>query len=188
VPPRIEHAGNFVPDWALTRAWRDAGAIAVPQPVFLYAIGDFMPAYVGEYGRAGQFPLRRLIDEGWRLSGSSDVWIGSEQRQTNPLFGMWCAVARKGFLGEPIEPEQAIGVEEAVRLYTSDAAAALGEERRRGSLERGLIADVVVLDRDPRSVDVDELPDIQVDFVLAGGRVIHQRDGARAPERTVVAA
>jgi predicted amidohydrolase YtcJ len=187
VPVRVEHAGNFVPDWTLTDAWREAGIIAVPQPGFLYAIGDFMPAYVGEYGRTGQFPLRRLIDEGWRLSGSSDVWIGSEQQQTNPLFGMWCAVARTGFEGLPIEPEQAISVEEALGLYTSDAAATLGEQHRRGAIEEGLIADVVVLERDPRSVGVDELPGINVDCVVVGGRVVHQREGARDPERTYVA-
>src|SRR5690606_2410615 len=65
---RIEHAGNFLPEpGATTKAWRDAGIVPVPQPVFLYTFGDFFPTYLGEYGEQGRFPFRDLLDDGWPL-------------------------------------------------------------------------------------------------------------------------
>jgi hypothetical protein len=173
--PRIEHAGNFVPDWKLTELWRQADIIAVPQPIFLYVVADFMPDYVGDYGHAGQLHLRRLIDEGWQLSTSSDVWVGSEQRQTNPLMSIWCCAARTSFLGNEIEPEQAISVDEALRMATIGGARVMGLDHDRGSLAPGKRADVIVLDRDPRSVPVDEIPNLSVDLVFADGRLVHER-------------
>lgn len=177
-PPRIEHAGNFLPDVSLTDRWREAGIIPVPQPVFIFAIGDFLPTYVGDYGHHGQFPFRALIDQGWGLSGSSDVWIGSEQRQTNPMLSIWCCVERRGFSGRPIEPEQAVTVEEALWMHTRGGAAVLGQEAEKGSLEPGKLADLVVLSKDPRAVPPSELPEIKVDYVFLGGRLVHERAGA----------
>lgn len=95
---RIEHAGNFVPDYdALSAAWKVAGIIPVPQPIFIYNFGEFIPDYVGEYARDRQFPFRRVIDDGWTISGSSDVWVGSEVGQANPFFGVASAVARRTY-------------------------------------------------------------------------------------------
>jgi predicted amidohydrolase YtcJ len=182
--PRIEHAGNFVPDWSLTELWRKAGIIAVPQPIFLYVVADFMPDYVGDYGHSGQLHLRRLIDDGWELSTSSDVWVGSEQRQTNPLMSIWCCAARTSFLGTRIEPEQAISVDEALRMATIGGARVMGLDHDRGSLAAGKRADVIVLDRDPRAVPVDDIPNLSVDLVFVGGRLVHERDGGDRREAT----
>jgi predicted amidohydrolase YtcJ len=177
--PRVEHAGNFLPEPEVTtKAWRDAGIIPVPQPVFLYTFGDFFPVYLGEYGRTGRFPFRRLLDDGWPITGSSDVWIGSEDRATNPFFSIWNAVRRQSFFGETIDPEQRITVLEALRMHTSNAAATLGEEERRGSLVPGKDADVIVLDRDPTACSDDELLDVLVDEVYLGGRRVHRRVAA----------
>jgi predicted amidohydrolase YtcJ len=184
--PRVEHAGNFLPDRGLTDLWREAGIIPVPQPVFIYTIGDFIPVYLGEYGEHGQFPLRHLIDEGWSLSGSSDVWIGSERQQTRPLFSIWCCVARRGFSGQEIEPEQAVSVDEALWMHTMGGAKVLGEEDERGSIEAGKLADLIVLSADPRTVPVDAIRDIDVDFVFLGGRCVYTRPGAE-PYREVAA-
>jgi predicted amidohydrolase YtcJ len=176
---RIEHAGNFVPDPALPEAWRRAGVIPVPQPVFLYTFGGYFPDYLGDYGLLGRFPFAGLLEDGWRLSGSCDVWVGSEREATNPLFGVWCCVRRSSFTGSILDPEQAITVEQALRMHTIDAAWVLGEDGEKGSLEPGKLADLVVLDRDPRTVPVDDLPAIQVDHVFLGGREIYHRHGGR---------
>jgi predicted amidohydrolase YtcJ len=173
---RIEHAGNFAPEYdETTSAWRRAGIVPVPQPVFLYTFGDFFPSYLGEYGARGRFAFRRLLDDGWRLSGSSDVWIGSERQATNPLFSVWCCVKRESFRHAILDGDQAVSVDEALRMHTLDAAAVLGEEETRGSLEAGKLADLVVLDRDPRRVDVDALPEIAVEQVYLGGKLVHER-------------
>jgi predicted amidohydrolase YtcJ len=174
--PRVEHAGNFLPEPEVTtKAWRDAGIIPVPQPVFIYTFGDFFPVYLGDYGRNGRFPFRRLLDEGWPITGSSDVWIGSEDRATNPFFSIWNTLRRQTFFGETIDAEQRITVLEALRMHTSNAASTLGEGHRRGSLEVGKDADVIVLDRDPTTCADDELLNVQVDEVYLGGRRVHRR-------------
>lgn len=174
--PRVEHAGNFLPDNpTTTQAWRDARILPVPQPVFLYTFGDFFPTYLGDYGRQGRFPLRDLLDQGWPITGSSDVWIGSEDRATNPFFSIWCCLARRSFLGEVLDPGQRITLTEALRMHTVNAARTLGEGEKYGSLEVGMLADVIVLDRDPYDCTDDELLDIQVDDVYLGGRQVYTR-------------
>jgi predicted amidohydrolase YtcJ len=176
---RIEHAGNFVPDPATPEAWRRAGIIPVPQPVFLYTFGGYFPDYLGEYGLLGRFPFAGLLEDGWRLSGSCDVWVGSEREATNPLFGVWCCVRRASYDGSVLDPEQAVTVDQALRMHTIDAAWVLGEDGVKGSLEPGKLADLVVLDRDPRTVPIDDIPAIRVDRVYLGGREIYARDGGR---------
>ena len=173
--PRVEHAGNFLPDADATALWREAGIIPVPQPVFLYTFGDFFPTYLGDYGRLGRFPFRRLVDEGWAITGSSDVWIGSEERATNPFFSIWCCLRRESFLGETLDAEQRVTLAEALRMHTANAARTLGEEHRYGSLEPGKQADVIVLDRDPFACADDELLDVRVDAVFLAGRLVHER-------------
>jgi predicted amidohydrolase YtcJ len=174
--PRVEHAGNFLPEpLETTTAWREAGIIPVPQPVFLYTFGDYFPAYLGDYGRQGRFPLRDLLDEGWPLTGSSDVWIGSEDRATNPFFSIWCCLARTSFLGEVLDADQRITLTEALRMHTLSGAQAMGEGDHYGSIEVGKLADLIVLDRDPYECSDDELLEIQVDEVYLGGKLHHVR-------------
>lgn len=178
---RVEHAGNFVPHADIPDAWQRAGIIPVPQPVFLYTFGDYFEDYLGDYGTRGRFPFGRLTAAGWRLSASSDVWIGSEREATNPLFGVWCAVRRQSYTGRIIDADQALSVGAALRMYTIDAAWTLGEEHRRGSLEAGKDADVIVLERDPRSVAIDDIPSIRVDAVYLAGKPAYARPGVAAP-------
>lgn len=175
VQTRVEHAGNLVTEASTVDAWLEAGVLPVPQPVFLYNFGDFFPVYLGEPGRRGRFPFRALLDEGWRLSASSDVLLGSEERQTNPLFGVWCCLKRETFFGEIVDPEQRITLDEAVRMHTIDAAHALGLEHDRGSIAPGKLADLVVLAEDPYGVEVDRLPEIAVDSVYTGGELAYKR-------------
>jgi hypothetical protein len=185
--PRIEHAGNVLTDFGATERWREAGALPVPQPVFLYNFGEFLTTYLGDEVAHGRFPFRSLLDAGWRISGSSDCHLGCEERQTNPLFGVWCCIAREGFHGTPIEPEQEVSVTEALRMHSLFAAEAIDQEGVRGSLEPGKRADVIVLDRDPRQVPTAELPDVAVDFVYVDGRQVYARPGATPPRQVEAA-
>lgn len=184
---RLEHAGNFLPDYEETVAfWQQAGILPSPQPVFIYAFGDYFPDYLGDYGERGRFPFRRLLDEGWMLPASSDVWVGSEESVTNPFFGIWCAVRRQGFRGQPIDIDQQIAVEQALQMYTINGAKAFGKGDELGSLEAGKLADIIVLSEDPRNVSVDRLKEIKVDYVFRGGELVYTRPGARPLQETTI--
>ncbi|KWX23779.1 periplasmic protein [Mycolicibacterium wolinskyi] len=174
---RIEHAGNFVPDYPkLTEAWKSADIVPVPQPVFIYNFAEFLPSYVGEYARDRQFPLRRMLDDGWPISGSSDVWVGSETGQTNPFLSIASTVGRLTFHHRALNADQGVGIYEALRMHTVGGAYALGEELSRGTLEPGKLADLIALDRNPLTTPVDELTEIEVDGVFLGGVSVHRRD------------
>lgn len=173
---RIEHAGNLLPSGATADLWASAGIIPVPQPVFLYTFGEYFPDYLGDYGKMGRFHFASLLKQGWRISGSSDVWVGSESEATNPLFSVWCCLKRQTYSGAYLDTDQAITIEQALKMHTIDAAAVLGEEDVRGSLAPGKFADVIVLDRDPRAVAIDEIRQIKVDHVYACGREVFSRN------------
>jgi predicted amidohydrolase YtcJ len=179
---RLEHGGNFITRDATLEAWEAAGVTAIAQPGFLYNFfGDFLPDYLGSAGTHGRLPLCTLLDRGWRVAGSSDLHVGGEMGGTNPLFNIWCCIERRSFLGHTVEPDQAIDIDRALRMHTIDAAAALGEAGTRGSLQRGKLADVIVLDADPRQVPPSSLPEVKVDHVYVGGRRVHSRPGAAGP-------
>lgn len=169
---RIEHAGNLMPNPQTADLWATAGIVPVPQPVFLYTFGEYFPDYLGDYGLKGRFPFRTLIEAGWRLSGSSDVWIGSEREATNPFFSIWCCLKRQTYSGGFIDVDEAITLEQALRMHTIDAASVMGEEDQKGSLAPGKMADIIALDRDPFEVEVDSLRHINVDFVMARGLTV----------------
>jgi len=145
--------------------------------VFLYTFGEYFPDYLGEYGRRGRFPFKSLLARGWHLSGSSDVWVGSEREATNPFFSIWCCLKRQTYSGGTIDPDEAITLDQALRMHTIDAAATMGEADERGSIAPGKVADLIALDRDPRDVSVDEFRTIKVDHVMARGKwVLGQQD------------
>lgn len=173
---RVEHAGNLMPDYhQLTAAWSAADIIPVPQPVFIHNFGEFIPNYVGDYAMDRQFPFRRLLDDGWVLSGSSDVWVGSESCQTQPFFSVRTCVQRQTFHGDTLSPEQAISTSEALRMHTVGGATALAVESTRGSLEPAKYADFIVLDSNPLRTDPARLDRIQVDEVFVAGESVYRR-------------
>ncbi len=171
---RIEHAGNLMPRQKTADLWAKAGAIPIPQPVFLYTFGEYFEDYLGDYGRQGRFPFRSLLADGWRLSGSSDVWIGSEREATNPFFSIWCCLKRQTYSGGFIDEQEAITLEQALRMHTLDSALTMGEDDVRGSLAPGKYADIIATDRDPFAVPVDELRSLKVDYVMSLGRTVLQ--------------
>jgi len=95
-----------------------------------------------------------------------------------PLEGIYAAVTRRtlddkhpgGWV-----PEQKITVEEAMRAYTADAAFTAFQEREKGTLEPGKLADFVVIDRDLRRVAPETIRDARVLLTVVGGTVVYER-------------
>ncbi len=84
----------------------------------------------------------------------------------SPLLGVQEVVLRTAF------PEQRLSVEEALRMYTLDAAYSSGEEKVKGSIEEGKLADLAILFSDPYVVAPEKIKDINVEMVLINGKLI----------------
>jgi predicted amidohydrolase YtcJ len=96
----------------------------------------------------------------------------------NPFLGMWTTLTRHPrWMGEPIRTEQIIGRAEAIRLYTINNAWLTFEEKEKGSLEAGKLADFIVIDRDLLECPVDEVKETQVKETWLGGRRVHPAEG-----------
>jgi hypothetical protein len=148
----------------------------VLQPAFLHNfMGDFVPMLLGDAGTRGRLALRTILDQGVVPAASSDVGLGAEADQSDPLFGIWCCMARRGYWDRVIEPDEAITFAEALRLFTLEGARALGLDAEIGSLEPGKLADIVILDRDPRA-SPGEVRQARVDSVYLAGREVPRRD------------
>ena len=94
----------------------------------------------------------------------------------NPFLGMWITLARQPrWTDKPLHPEERITREQAIRLYTINNAFLTFEEKEKGSLEPGKLADLVVIDRDILTCREDEVKDIQVLRTYLGGKQVYQR-------------
>jgi predicted amidohydrolase YtcJ len=85
------------------------------------------------------------------------------------LLGVQTAVIREVF------PEERVTVDEALRMYTVDAAYSSNEENIKGSVETGKLADLVVLSCDPLSVSPSEIASISVELTIVGGKVVYSK-------------
>lgn len=74
-----------------------------------------------------------------------------------------------------VSPEEAVGVVDAIRLYTWNGAYLGKEEGFKGSIEQGKLADMVVLDRDILTVPLEEIKDIRVLMTIVDGKVVYRR-------------
>ena len=109
------------------------------------------------------YPLKTLIKEGIRVTGGSDC----PMEPLNPLLGIQAAVTRQFF------PEERITIDEALRMYTVDAAYASSEENIKGSIEENKLADLTILSDDPRTIPPNKIGDITVEMTIVGGKVVY---------------
>jgi predicted amidohydrolase YtcJ len=159
------------------------GIIAEVQPY--HAIDDmrWMEERIGERARWA-YAFRTLREAGVLLSFGSD-WPGTNASwyTANPLHGIHAAVTRQTLDGMPAGgwyPEERIDLETALRAYTVNNAFAAGEEGVKGRLAPGLLADLVVVDRDLFRVPPDGIKDAAVVLTVVGGQVVFERDGTPA--------
>lgn len=174
---RVEHLGNVLEDDGHLDLWKRAGVKAAMQPGFLASfIGDYVPMLFPGAGVSGRMPLRTILDSSIHPSISSDFGLGADVGSTNPWRTMWACVARQSFWGLTVEPHESIGVHEALRAHTVDAAAAIGRAGDLGSLECGKIADIAVLDRNPLAVELEDLRETRALETYRAGRLVHAEE------------
>jgi len=136
----------------------------------------------GEERSAFAFPVRSLLERGVISSGGSDMPIVA----SDPMLGLDCLVNRRLDPrpdGRVLNPAERLSVLEAIRVYTYNGAYAHFEERSKGSIEEGKLADLAVLSRDILGIPTEEIRDLQVDMTVVGGRVVYESadDANRTP-------
>jgi predicted amidohydrolase YtcJ len=165
--PRIEHAQVIavedIPRFA------KLGVIASIQPTHATSDMNMAEDRVGHQRIKGAYAWRALLNAGARLAGGSDFPV----ELPNPFHGLYAAVTRKDRDGNPPGgwySEQKLTREEALRLFTIDAAYAAHMESKVGSLEPGKWADFILIDRDYLTVPEEEIDDIRVAATYVAGR------------------
>jgi predicted amidohydrolase YtcJ len=176
--PCISHSNFMTPE--AIRKMKALGVVADLQPAWLMLDGATLVKQFGERRTAYFQPYKTLFEEGVVAGGGSDHMqkIGGFRsiNPYNPFLGMWIALARQPrWTDKPLHPEQRITREQAIRLYTTNNAFLTFEEKEKGSLEKGKLADFIVLDRDILTVPVDEVKSIEVEQTYLGGKLIHDK-------------
>lgn len=103
------------------------------------------------------------------------VALGSDNLPIGPMRGLYTAVTRKGMSGEVLGAEEAVTIEEAIRMYTANGPYLTWEEDSKGTLEVGKLADMIVLDTDPLTNPPEALLETKVDLTILGGRIVYDR-------------
>ncbi len=169
---RIEHAQHIAPkDF---KRFARLGVIASAQPYHAVDDGQWAEKRIGRKRCATTYPFRTFLDNGVRLCFGSDWTVAP----LNPLVGIYAAVTRRTLDGKNPGgwfPEQKISVQEAVECYTMNNAYASFEEKIKGSITKGKLADFVVLSDDILTVDPVKIQDVSVEMTVLGGKVVYSR-------------
>ncbi len=164
---RIEHCSLVNPE-LLVRI-KAAGVIPTPFYTYVYYHGDKW----GEYGpekMRWMFAHRSFLDHGIPVAGASDYMPGPNE----PLMALQSLVTRRDLRGREWGPNQRVTVDEALRICTLNSAHASFEERLKGSITAGKLADFVMLSEDPHDIEPDRIKDIRVVRTVVGGKAMHE--------------
>ncbi|TFG00296.1 MAG: amidohydrolase [Promethearchaeota archaeon] len=162
---RIEHA-SLVNKKILADA-ADLGLIFVCQPSFINSEYTWLEKRLGSERIKYVYPFRSIIDSGIILAGASDAPVES----ANVLEALHACITRNGFV-----PEQSISISEALRIFTYNAAYALGQETIKGSLEKGKLADFVILNHNIMTHPIDKLTELKIIATFHRGNKIFPLD------------
>jgi hypothetical protein len=167
--------GNFPNAAALEKAARLGVAFDV-QPAWFYFDSPALKPVFGPARSRDFQPLKTMLEMGIVTAGGSDHMIRFDSRDSinpyNPFWGMWMAITRQTSDGSVFLPEQRITREQALRMWTLNAAWLTFEENQKGTLEPGKLADLVVIGDDFLACPVDRIKDLQARITLVGGKEV----------------
>ena len=174
--PSLTHA-NFITEQAIGQM-AEWGVVADMQPAWLYLDSHNLLDQWGEDRLRHFQPLKSLFAAGVLVAGGSDHWHRldsfSATNPFNPFLGMWIALKRQPrYVDHAVNGEQALTREQALRLYTTNAAYILFREEQVGSLEPGKYADMIVVDRDILESELDDIRDTRVLHTYVNGELVY---------------
>ena len=172
---RIEHAQHVAPaDFA---RFARLGVIASVQPYHAIDDGRWADARLGPERSKTTYAFRSFLDHGVRLALGTDWFVAP----LNPMETLHAAVTRATLDGKRPGgwvPEQKITLAEAVAAYTTGSAYAEFQEKDKGSLTPGKLADLVILSQDVFAVPPAAIKDVVIERTIVGGKVVYRRGGA----------
>jgi predicted amidohydrolase YtcJ len=172
----ITHA-NFPSAFNLERC-KKLGVCADVQPAWLYKDAGTLLKVLGPE-RMRWFQPFKSWTEHTTIGGGSDHMLRYDPLDStnpwSPWLGVWVAVTRKYEGGGVLEPAEALSREQALRLYTINNAYLGREEKEKGTLEAGKLADLIVVDRDVMTCPADDIKDTKVLLTVVGGKVVFER-------------
>jgi len=172
---RIEHAQHLNP--ADIPRFGQLGVIAAMQGIHCTSDAPFVIARLGpRRAEEGAYAWRKLIDTGAIVGNGTDAPV----EDVNPIACFYASVTRQPKDGPAFFPEQRMTREEALRSYTWNNAYAAFEEKLKGSLEPGKLADITVLSRDVLTIPDDEIMATHVVYTIVGGKVVFERPSGEA--------
>lgn len=169
---RIEHAQHIHPK-DFTR-FAKLGVIASVQPYHAIDDGRWAEKRIGHERCKTTYPFRTFLDSGVKMCFGSDWTVAP----LNPLLGIYAAVTRRttdGVNPHGWFPEQKISVQETIEAYTINNAFAAYEEKEKGSIIVGKLADLVVLEEDILSIDPVKIEKGEVAMTVVGGKVVYEK-------------
>jgi predicted amidohydrolase YtcJ len=170
---RIEHAQHMAAkDFA---RFAQLDVIASVQPYQAIDDGRWAEARIGHDRASRTYAFRTFLNHGVHLAFGTD-W---DVAPLNPLLGVYAAVTRATLDGKNPGgwfPEQKLTVEEAVAAYTMGSAYAEFQEKEKGSITPGKLADMVLLSDDLFSIEPAKIRDVKVLKTIVGGKVVWDQD------------
>lgn len=166
---RIEHAGISSPD--LQDRMKKLGIVVTPNPVFIYANGDKYLEYYGERVEV-MYPACDFIEKGIVAAFGSDAPV----TYLDPLLGIHAAINRESMDRQAVGKNQGIDIMEAIRAYTWNGAYASFEEKVKGSIEAGKLADLIVLDRSILNQEKSKIKEMNVELTMIDGKVLYDSE------------
>jgi predicted amidohydrolase YtcJ len=174
---RIEHC-SVLREADILR-FAKSGTVASVQPSFWSSDKKWLEQRLGKERMKGAYAFKSLLDSGTVLAFGTDWPVES----LNPMLGIYSAVTRAvgAYCHTPLQRNvethghaslQKLTVEQAVKVYTLGSAYAEFQEKEKGSLEIGKLADMVVLSNDIFSIQSEEIKDTQVEMTILGGKVV----------------
>lgn len=178
--PQMHNVGHctFVSESDITRAASIGATLEVSPYLWQPApICSDIAAAVGPEVIKRVWPVREMLDAGALVVAGSD-W--SVVPSVNPWVGIETLVTRQepGGSDETFGEDEAVTVDEALQIFTANAARQEGASDRIGRIEPGLLADVIVVDQNPFTVPVNHIHATQVHLTIIEGEIVYRRDSA----------
>ena len=175
--PRPDHRHGIIhlqiTDIPLLERLKKLGMIAMVQPVFCGGDMDIVGPRVGKERESTSYLWKTLLKMGIRSSGGSDAPVEDFDVLDNIQIG----VTREKLTGGPENgwmPQERLSIDEALSMFSYEAAYASFDENVKGTVEAGKYADLVVLDQDICEVDPHTIKDIRVMLTMCGGKVVYE--------------